>query len=240
MLRQPRLDIPDLLHHVMVRGIERRVIFTDNTEPERSLAMIHLHTSKIFGDDLTKAGCNLPAAGNGNAWNWFAHRVTLMRKKCVIVMEEASRYALIFTGLKKNDFAGFDQVLRSRIIAEASWLCDLPHPGPNEQLIAAVARQCSSTVWSQGLDRSVQAHIRQVADEMEYFVKYRFERLPESAEEEYALGRPLNDTLRKRGGEKDYFYPQKRWRESLLALLQPQISGNVVNLTDFRKGRGND
>jgi len=47
----------------------------------------------------------------------------------------------------------------------------------------------------------------------------------------------------KRGGEKDYFYPQKRWRESLLALLQPQISGNVrnvVNLTDFRKGRGND
>ena len=30
MLRQPRLDIPDLLHHVMVRGIERRVIFTDN------------------------------------------------------------------------------------------------------------------------------------------------------------------------------------------------------------------
>jgi len=32
MLRQPRLDIPDLLHHVMVRGIERRVIFTDNTD----------------------------------------------------------------------------------------------------------------------------------------------------------------------------------------------------------------
>ena len=32
MPRQPRLDIPDLLHHVMVRGIERRVIFTDNTD----------------------------------------------------------------------------------------------------------------------------------------------------------------------------------------------------------------
>jgi len=32
MLRQPRLGIPDLLHHVMVRGIERRVIFTDNTD----------------------------------------------------------------------------------------------------------------------------------------------------------------------------------------------------------------
>lgn len=32
MPRQPRLDIPDLLHHVIVRGIERRVIFMDNTD----------------------------------------------------------------------------------------------------------------------------------------------------------------------------------------------------------------
>ena len=101
--------------------------------------MIHLHISKIFGDDLTKAGCTFPPMGDGNSWHWYAHRITLMRKKCVIVMEEASRYALIFVGLRKPDFAGFDKVLRSRIVAEASWLCDLPQPGPNEQLIAKVS-----------------------------------------------------------------------------------------------------
>ncbi len=32
MPRQPRLDIPDLLHHVIVRGIERRVIFKDDVD----------------------------------------------------------------------------------------------------------------------------------------------------------------------------------------------------------------
>jgi REP element-mobilizing transposase RayT len=32
MLRQARLDAPNTLHHVMVRGLERRVIFTDDVD----------------------------------------------------------------------------------------------------------------------------------------------------------------------------------------------------------------
>ena len=32
MPRQPRLDAPGVLHHVMVRGIERRAIFRDDTD----------------------------------------------------------------------------------------------------------------------------------------------------------------------------------------------------------------
>ena len=34
MPRQPRLDAPDVLHHVMVRGLERRAIFRD--DPDRA------------------------------------------------------------------------------------------------------------------------------------------------------------------------------------------------------------
>ena len=201
--------------------------------------MIHLHTSKIFSDDLSKSGCVLPESENKNVgWHWYAHRITLLRKKCIIVMEETSRYALIFSGLKKKDFASFDKVLASRITAEASWLCDLPHPRSNEKLIAAVEQKCSSFIWSPGLNRSVQSHIRQVADEVEYLVKCRFERLPESAEEEFALGFQINERYRKRKGDKDYFVPCKVWRASLLALLTLQDRSNVINLADFRKGRG--
>ena len=32
MPRGPRLDAPDVLHHVMVRGIERRPIFRDDAD----------------------------------------------------------------------------------------------------------------------------------------------------------------------------------------------------------------
>ncbi len=202
--------------------------------------MIHLHTSKTFNDDLTKSGCVLPLAENENVgWHWYAHRITLMRKKCIIVMEENSRYALIFVGLKKKDFAQFDKILASRIVAEASWLCNLPQPGSNEQLITVVERKCLSTVWSQGLNRSVQSHIRQVADDVESLVHCRFERLPESAKEEFSLGSYVNDRYRKRKGDKDYFVPYKVWRTSLLALIPPQTRSNVVSLADFRKRRGN-
>ncbi len=32
MPRQPRLDAPEVLHHVMVRGLERRALFRDDTD----------------------------------------------------------------------------------------------------------------------------------------------------------------------------------------------------------------
>jgi len=32
MPRQPRLDAPDVIHHVMVRGLERRALFRDDTD----------------------------------------------------------------------------------------------------------------------------------------------------------------------------------------------------------------
>jgi REP element-mobilizing transposase RayT len=40
MPRQPRLDAPDTLHHVMVRGLERRVIFTDDPDRTDFLARV--------------------------------------------------------------------------------------------------------------------------------------------------------------------------------------------------------
>ena len=34
MLRQPRIDAPGVLHHIICRGIERRCIFTDDNDRE--------------------------------------------------------------------------------------------------------------------------------------------------------------------------------------------------------------
>ena len=198
--------------------------------------MIQLHLTKKFHEDLTKAGCAMPEADNKDeGWHWYAHRITLMRKKCVIVMDEECRYALIFFGLKKSDFAHFEQVLVSRITAEASWMCDLPNPGANEMLLEKVRQKCTGVFFDRKSNRSVQAHIRQVALEIEYFVHFQAERLPELAEEEFGLGLKINDTYRKRQQDKDYFVPIKRWHESLLALISAQSGAKIYNLDDFRK-----
>jgi hypothetical protein len=198
--------------------------------------MIQLHLTKKFHEDLSKSGCALPETNDQAAgWHWYAHRITLLRKKCVIVMEEECRYALIFFGLKKMDFARFEQVLISRVIAEASWLCDLPQPKENEILIEKVRQKCSGMFFDRTPNRSVQAHIRQVAQELEYLIYFIDEKLPELAEEEIELGLKLNDRLRKRQQDKDYFMPMECWRKSLLSLASPQGSAKIYNLDDFRK-----
>jgi REP-associated tyrosine transposase len=46
MPRQPRLDIPNVLHHVIVRGIERRDIFADDADKERFLARLSAQLTK--------------------------------------------------------------------------------------------------------------------------------------------------------------------------------------------------
>ncbi|BBA68716.1 hypothetical protein YM18_0158 [Geobacter sulfurreducens] len=40
MPRQPRLDIPNILHHVIVRGIERRDIFDDDHNRARFVSRL--------------------------------------------------------------------------------------------------------------------------------------------------------------------------------------------------------
>jgi len=40
MPRQPRLDIPNVLHHIIVRGIEKRDIFADDADKERFVARL--------------------------------------------------------------------------------------------------------------------------------------------------------------------------------------------------------
>jgi len=50
MPRQPRLDIPDTLHHVIVRGIEKRDIFADDDDKERFVSRL----AYLLTDSSTK------------------------------------------------------------------------------------------------------------------------------------------------------------------------------------------
>ena len=63
MPRQPRLDAPDALHHVMVRGLERRVIFRDD-------------------QDRTDFVARLAALAEGGAWTVYAWAVQIGRASC--------------------------------------------------------------------------------------------------------------------------------------------------------------
>ena len=59
MLRQSRIDSPGALHHIMVRGIERRKIFRDNEDKDNCDFPKYYHTHCRINDHtiLGNFGC---------------------------------------------------------------------------------------------------------------------------------------------------------------------------------------
>ena len=62
MPRTARLDAPGVLHHVMIRGIERRKIFRNNNDREEQLEMspAGIGFSVERGESIAKKGSYLP------------------------------------------------------------------------------------------------------------------------------------------------------------------------------------
>jgi hypothetical protein len=199
--------------------------------------MLHLHTSKPMTESLQKAGCTCSALPEEpKAWHWHVHRFALFRKRCIIAMEEESRYAMLFLGLKKKDLARFDRVFAKRLLLEARWLCALDAK-QDQRLTAVIESQVQPVSFSVGMNRSVQSHIRQAIEEAEIHVAYHLEAVPESLDEILGLGLYLNKTIRKRKQDRDYFVPMERWRDALLTRIHPRPPGQVISLADFRARR---
>ncbi len=190
--------------------------------------MIQIHTSKALAADL-KAHLTEVPAGPG-AMQWYAHRVVVLRRKCVIAMEAQSRYALIFTGLTKPDFEKFPGLFLERLMHEALSICQLDDE-QSEHLATLVMLLGESVQISPGSDRSVQAHINDVARELDWMA-HDIGYLPEQASHEFNFGLRVNRMLRKRKGDKDYFYPFEELRGFWLGLLEHMASrpDNVVPL----------
>src|SRR5512139_3051011 len=84
---------------------------------------MQIHLSKALATDLKSHLIEAPT--DLHAMQWYGHRVTVLRRKCVILMESRSRYAMVFTGLTKPDFARFPERVRERLWREALSICQL-------------------------------------------------------------------------------------------------------------------
>lgn len=192
--------------------------------------MIQVHTSKALAVDL--AGHLTEAPRNPGAMQWYAHRVHVLRHKCVIVMEAESRYAMVFTGLTKPDFQRFPDLFSDRLIREALSICQLDDDQTGR--LGAIATLVTEPVQIlPGYDLSVQAHINEVVREMEW-TAYEAGTLPEHDGHEFSFGLRMNQTPRKRKGDKDYFYPLEIMRAFWLGLLE-HVSARPDNQAPLHK-----
>lgn len=196
--------------------------------------MLQFHLSKVLAKDMAMHLSDTVAERPG-ALRWFAHRVTINRRKCVLVMEQQSRYCLVLCGLTKADFENFAAEFQERLWCEVVSICGLEGQAC-EQLRERVLMLSEDCVFVAGHDRSVQAHINDVAWHLEDQA-YREGELPLHPAESFAFGAFVNDLLRKRKGEKEYFKPLEVFREFWLGMAaqlesQPELSPQVAGVAE--------
>jgi hypothetical protein len=188
--------------------------------------MLQFHLSKILAQDL-KMHVEEPVPVSPGALQWYGHRITVMHRKCVLMMEYQSRYCMVFAGLTKPDFENFPRLFSDRLWREVVSICELDD-AQSEDLAILVNLAAEQQYYQVGSDRSVQAHLRQAADEFEILVYHHMGRLPERGVEEFNCGAESNKFLRKRKEDKDYFIPLEVFRELWIGLLEYRQNGALA------------
>lgn len=190
--------------------------------------MLQFHLSKDASKDLS-SHVGAAESINYQGMQWYLHRVTVARRKCLVVMELQSRYAMVFCGLTKPDFERFPEMFMERLLREALlWLGQ--ERELSESQMQDVADVCLSIVEDQtyqvGSDRSVMAHINEVAWLLRKCVEDGY-LLPEDDLDAMAFGEKANTMLRKTKEHKDYFYPKEVFTDFWAGLLQFMAADNA-------------
>ncbi len=116
MPRQPRLDIPYVLHHVIVRGIERRDIFADDSDKERFIARL----SALLTQGSMKCF----------AWSLMSNHFHLLLKPSTVSLSETMRclltgYAVYFNRKYQRSGHLFQNRYKSILCEEEPYFLEL-------------------------------------------------------------------------------------------------------------------
>lgn len=82
-------------------------------------------------------------------YSWHSHLFMLNRRKCVIVMNNLTRYNFIMIGLRKENFKAYEQMvvaaIKENLLAE----------GASKEKVDKYIENCDSTVYLPTSDRSI-------------------------------------------------------------------------------------
>lgn len=148
---------------------------------------------------------------------WVLHLVQIRRQPCVVAMEVETRYAMLFTGLKKGDVTGFVNQFIERLANSQCFAArDLGMLIDFEAALSQFTTRHHKLRFFLRPHRSAQAHIKEVVWLLEQqFAKAR--ELPVGHTECAAFDKRINDFLRKTATHRDYFVPAEEMLVTWLA-----------------------
>ncbi|SHO57046.1 DUF6933 domain-containing protein [Vibrio quintilis] len=142
---------------------------------------------------------------------WLVHATKVQRKNVLIAMHVPTRYAMVFTGLKKGDWTEFFNQCLERLFnnmqffGEAFELCD---EASFHTMFNQFLRLHPKLHFCQRGDRSVQSHLNDVVWHFEYRV-HEAGCLPDGQEQCASFDEWVNSMIRSTKSHKDYFHPDE-------------------------------
>jgi len=149
-------------------------------------------------------------------WQWLVHAVKVKGKHVLVVMDYQTRFSITLSALKKGDDVAFTTAFEHNLLVHIYEMmrsvdADLQGIGTSIERYGHHHQNC--IFYLRG-DRSVQAHINDVLWHFRNGVDNRGGIL--TGADLIALDTYVNQIMRKRKGEKDYFYPQREWLHAWL------------------------
>lgn len=209
----------DWRDHVAVRKNYRD---TMARPPTSDTDMLQIHLSNALVKPFRLHLESEPSI-DSSALQWYAHQVIVKGVPCLVLMELQSRYAMVFCGAVAQQVENFPDALQDRLWREVCVITQLDELLPDDDvaLLSDIALDLSSSQsYFKGSDRSVMAHISQVVDHLRYLVEDEGLPLPENGADAVSFGLAINEALRKRKGERDYFIPLEVFRDFWLGLIR--------------------
>jgi len=149
-------------------------------------------------------------------WQWLVHAIKVKAKNVLVVMDYQCRFSISLPGLKKGDDTAFLHAFEQQLTLHVHAMMRSVDADP--QVILASLERYHQQHYDRAFylrgDRSVQAHINDVAWHFRNGVDNKG--VIPTGDGLIALDTFANQIMRKRKGEKDYFYPQREWLHAWL------------------------
>ncbi|MFT9848835.1 DUF6933 domain-containing protein [Aneurinibacillus sp. REN35] len=118
--------------------------------------MLTIQCTKKLSEELNVNISENKLVHTNPLYSWHAHLFLWNRRKCVLVMNNKTRYNFVLFGLRKDDFKRFDDIV-VQAIAE-----NLSADGANKVNIEKYIQNCHEVSYAATSDRSIISQVNEM------------------------------------------------------------------------------
>lgn len=142
----------------------------------------------------------------GGLQGWHVNLIRLRRRKCVLAVNDQTRFALFFPGLTKPNFRSFESLFVERLAEELDWL------GISRGKAAQAQLLMGRIEYGKTHSRNVLGTMSDMAGILVYLAQ-RLDKLPETEAERIWVSHQLNEMSCKSSYHHNYIFPADEMRK---------------------------